>query len=201
MIKQMVRDIAYMCPECAAVTGRKLNIFEFSGNKEKVMHCGVHACREKTISMSVYKDKYKISAMCPICCREHELLIGKAAFWTGKYFELRCPDTGMKLFFAGDSERIKREVKKQEQMLSEMSEEYAGQEDIPILIEMFEVIEGMNLCGEIRCECGSKRVATDMADGKVILLCLKCGATMKITPSEKELDKILDEGIVIKKQV
>lgn len=200
MAEQFVQTVAYMCPHCAAVTSRQLNIFEFSGKNEKEFCCGVKNCREKSFSFLPYRDKYKISVMCPICCHEHEIVIGKAAFWSEKYLELKCPDTGMKIFFVGNSEKIKHEVKNQEKMLADMSELYA-EDNIPVLVEMFEVIEGMNLCRELHCECGSEHISVEMADGKIKLLCLKCGAMMKLIPSDEELERILAEGIVITKHV
>ncbi len=200
MIEKMNQFVAYMCPACGAVTGRTLNIFDFSGGSSAELCCGTAYCKKQAASITPYKDKYKIAAECPICCTTHELVITKSAFWSRKYLELCCPESGIKLFFAGDAERINKAIKEQERTFSEISSAYG---DDGIVIDTYEVLEGMNACNEIHCECGSDNIAInlDEENERIILICRDCRSSMKITPSDEELERILDEGITIKKQV
>lgn len=196
MIKQLNQSVAYICPVCAAVTGRALNIFNFSGKGRVELNCGVQDCRESTASISEGRDKYKITAECPFCGYSHEFAIKKAAFWEKDFLEFNCPVSDMGLFFIGKSQRVRDEIKKQERVLAELSQEFESEAELSLMFDIVSIINDMFENDSVICECGSDNISMNVEEDSIALSCRRCGAVMNIEPSQEEYDRLLNLDIL-----
>ena len=198
MIQKLNQSVAYICPECSMVTERKLNIFDFSGIKSFELLCGDKKCKKCIGCISEYHDKYKISLSCPFCGDRHDFTINKSSFWQRDYFAFKCNQTNFDLFFIGNSDNIKKAVKQQEEMFSDMEEDFA--EDVPLLYEILLRLQEMQEDGLIVCSCGSTNIIPEPVSNGIMLVCGKCGAKKLIPTTEEEYDILLaTEFIELKK--
>lgn len=194
MIDNFKQSIAYICPECSAVTEKKLNIFDFSGTKAVGLNCGDKKCNENVGSVSEYHDKYKISVFCDFCGEIHEIMINKSAFWNKDFFSYTCPNTGFELLFIGSSDKVKEAVKRQEDILSEMGDEFFG--DDMLVYDILSQLQKMADENSISCHCGCDMILPFPTEGGIMLVCAKCGAKKLIPISEKEYDILLNSEFI-----
>ena len=198
MIQKLTQSIAYICPECSVVTEKKMNIFDFSGKKSIELFCGDKLCRKAAGSISEYHDKYKISLPCSFCGEVHDLLINKSSFWQKDFFAFKCNITGFDLLFLGNSDKIQRAVKKQEEMFSEMEEDFS--EDVPLIYNIILRLQEMHEDGLIVCSCGNHSIMPEPTGDGLMLVCDKCGAAKLIPATEEEYNlRLKTEFIELKK--
>lgn len=194
MIDKLNQSVAYICPECSAITKKKLNIFAFSGCKTFELPCSSRSCKGLSGAISEYRDKYRISLLCDFCGEIHEFTITKAKFWDKDYFTYTCPNTNFDIFYAGNTRKINQEIKRQEEILSEMSEEFFPES--PLLTAVFSLLQDMTDNHAVSCSCGSKEILPfPMQDG-VILVCEKCEKFKKIPLNEEEYRKLLNSTVI-----
>ncbi|MBR5507957.1 MAG: hypothetical protein IKV88_07930 [Clostridia bacterium] len=200
MIKQMSQSVAYICPTCAAVTGRLVNIFHFSGKRTSEYSCEAKGCDTRIAKISEKGDKYIIFVECAFCGGNHTFTISKNSFWNKDFLAFTCPVSEMNVFYIGSTEKIREEVQKQEEELSELSEEFMEENDLSILFDVLSELNDMLKENAIICECGSDSITLDVNPDGIIISCSDCNASMTIIPSEEEYQRLSNtESLVIKK--
>ena len=197
MIDNLNQSIAYICPDCSAISEQRLNIFDFSGGSFTIK-CTDKKCRKDIGSISCYHDKYRISMSCAFCDEDHEFIISKSSFWSRDFFAFKCPNTNFDLFFLGDSDKIQKAIKKQEEDFAEMEEDFP--EDISLIYDILLRLQQLSDSGSIICSCGNKDILPLPCENGMMLVCNKCGAKKIIPATEDELDVLMDtEFIELKK--
>lgn len=190
MIKQLNQSVAYICPACAAVTGRTVDIFSFSGVKTIHLSCGAEDCGEEFAYISQLNDKYKIMSECPFCGYTHEFSVKKAFFWSNDFFAFKCPVSDMNLFFLGDPDKVRDEVKKQERLLEEISREFETETEMSLMLDIVSLIDNLFKANAVVCQCGSKRININIDEGDITLTCKDCFTTMLIESTQSEYDRL-----------
>ena len=202
MIKQMSQSVAYICPSCAAVTGRLVNIFHFSGKRPQEYSCEAKDCDTKIAKISEKSDKYIITVECAFCGGTHTFTISKNSFWAKDFLSFTCPVSEMNVFYIGNPDKIREEVQKQEAELSDLSEEFMEENELSVLFDILSEINDMLEENAIICECGSDIIMLDVDERGIVLTCGECDSSLIITPSENEYQKLTKtDTLVIKKQV
>lgn len=198
MIKEFKKSIGYICPYCASITIRDVNLFDFSGAEGTVFCChdGIE-CHEQCLKITPKKDKYSISIECPVCEEPHSFNIQKITFWQNKFFVLHCPETGVGILFIGIRDTVKEELERQEQMLIEMNDEYSITDELSIIFESVERINALAKDGNVSCSCGSRAIAIEIDNEKITLCCRECGKTMDIPATRDGLEKLLNTSTIV----
>lgn len=190
MIENLNQTIAYICPECSAITEKKINVFEFSGNKVFNLFCGEKNCRLNAGCIAEYHGKYRISLPCTFCGEVHEIIINKSSFWKRDFFAFKCPNTDFDLFFIGNSKKIKAAVSRQEEIFSEAEEELMG--EVPLIYDIMMRLQDLFEASLIVCSCGCADVFPEPDEKGIKLVCGKCGKQKIIPVTEEEYESLLD---------
>ena len=200
MIKQMSQSIAYICPSCAAVTGRLVNIFNFSGKRAQEYSCEAKECDSHIVKIFEKNNKYVISVECAFCGETHIFTISKNAFWTKEFLAFTCPVSEMNVFYIGNPEIIREEVKKQEAELADLSAEVAEVDELSVLLDILSELNDMLDQDAIICECGSDVIMLDVDERGIVLSCGECETTLILSATEEEYQKLIkSDTLVIKK--
>ncbi|MCX7714908.1 MAG: hypothetical protein N2171_04180 [Clostridia bacterium] len=185
MLLDYTKDVAYICPECAQINIKRLNIFQFSGNRETVLECS-NSCGHVCVTIKPFKAQYKIEAKCPICGGRHLFDIKKAVFWNSPFLSFKCPASGFDIYFLGNNKNVVAAVKEQEALFEELSEMTEKVIDEKNLLEhMFGWIENMSNTGRMYCSCGSRDISMDMKKDSIVLRCRSCGASKVMYPVDE----------------
>lgn len=184
--------VAYVCPECGQVSGKDINIFEFSGAKS-VFCCFDKRCGTKCVSVRKRKEKYIFDIECPVCGETHTFPISCVNFWERDFLTFLCPVSDAEIFFKGNSEEIKAAIE-------DLSSKNTVSDEENVLYDMLEELYFLSADNSILCECGNKHIEISVLDGAVALVCKKCGAAKIIEINAKNHKEISNaDSIIIKK--
>lgn len=188
-INDTKRHIAYICPMCSKVCKTDVNLFMFSGSKPVNFICDSQICLEECISISGAKDKLAISVDCPVCGNRHTFKISLKTFLSKDIITLSCPESNIKIFFAGKEDLVEFAITESQGSLSDFEEGLeAFNAQVDIVYEIVDLIYEMLSCGDIVCECGSNRdIIPDVTENGIVLSCLKCKNKIVIPPTEEGL--------------
>lgn len=191
MIDSLNQYIAYICPDCSAITGKQVNIFDFSGRKQYELLCGSKRCKGRIGTISEYRGKYRVSLYCDFCGEIHEFIVSKSTFWNKELFRYGCPNTSFDLFFVGHCDEVKAAVKEQEEIISSLGDENADDGDL-MLLDILEKLKYLTENDSIFCSCGNRIILPLPAEDGVVLLCGKCGAERFIPFDDEGYDTIMN---------
>ena len=197
MIKEFKKSIGYICPHCSSITVRGINLFDFSGNGTSELLCANGKCAYPIVTVLPKKDKYAITAHCPICDEKHLYNIRKITFWHKDFFVLHCPESGFGVLFIGSEKQIHDEIAEQERLISSLEGDYAVSEDLSIIFEAVEHINALAKEEKISCSCGSRNIAIEIDNDFITLFCRDCGAKEKIETSRESLEKLLKISTIV----
>ncbi len=193
MISDFSQSILYYCPNCSAVSERRITAFQFPKNKAVEISCTNDMCSIPVITVKSIKDKYKISIVCPICSETHSFTISSKTLWNKEFFILNCNNTGMGILFVGkNSEKLSSEYQAQIDMVSGlMAEEDFDEDELDLLFEIFERINELARKESISCSCGSSNIAIQLNADSISLTCKNCDNEINFDIDSELLDKLL----------
>ena len=203
MILDYNRTAAYACPFCSMISQHTVSIFDFSGGASLSLNCAGRGCGEHCASIIPRGKKYRIDAECPVCMETHSFYIPKEKLWTNSVLTLKCPESGIGIFFLGKPSAVKDKLREHINIYNELFDEYYGEddEDLPdddfdedeiILHGIAERLEMMIHLGSVKCSCGSTNVAMNIRNGFVTAECRDCGKHLSIPADEHTLMQLMN---------
>ena len=178
MIVRNYTTVGFQCFKCGNVQNKKLNTFEYSGNKMFNILCD--SCNKSIASLEKKgKDKYKFSFSCVECGYSHSCTFPVNEFWQTDLKKIKCPDTNDIAFVIGSESKVMPVI--EENFLMSESEEndgtsyvssYMGSEQIFDVIDHFEALTQM---GKINCKCEENNLNLQIEENGIRLCCSYCG--------------------------
>ncbi len=197
MLMDLGRTVAYFCPMCSGVTMRNLNIFDFSGGKAVEFSCENAGCLEVPLRIFMKKNKYQIEVQCLVCDETHIYTLQPATFWGKKFLSLRCPVSGVNIFFIGSQEEISLNLDKHTALVSGIIEDMDVEDELNLMFEIVECINDLSKEKSIYCACGSRRITISADDQKIILRCNACGKTKEIPATLESLVVLMNSTAIV----
>ena len=192
MITELERSILYFCPDCSAVSTKKVSAFGISGQTPHTEYCSNTHCNKTLIDFVFKKNKYHISIECPVCGDKHSFNITQKTMWSKDFFILNCPSSGFGILFVGkDEKRLMAEYYAQNELIAGIIAE--GDEEFEKFDIIFEIVEVLNeLAREdaINCSCGSNKICINLKEDNIELLCQECGIHSKLPANVDTLDML-----------
>lgn len=194
MILNPKQSILCPCPSCCEAKIQKISAFQFPRNVETQIHCSDKNCDFMHIKIRPVREKYKITIACPICPDDHTFTINQTTLWDRDFFILKCPQSGLGIFFAGkDENRLLDEYYTQNDMLAGiMAQEEFENDELDLLFEIFEQINTLAQENCISCSCGGENISIKLNLDSVALKCNDCQKELNIEVSEEFLAKLTD---------
>lgn len=199
MLMDSNRIAAATCPECAAISKIKFNIFSFSGKKVMNIFCSEDDCDTHVWEIREVKDKYKVTINCPACDETHSYTMTKRNFWGKKYFSFNCPawDVGI-LYIGNDEAYIDAQMDMQDDNISEMLGGFINMDDsFSVMYDLIECINEIAKTNNVKCNCDAPDVTMCIDGDKIILKCRNCNNTKEILPTEKNIDELMKTGTIV----
>lgn len=196
MILDFTKFCAYICPICAESSIKQLNIFDFSGSNSIALNCADDTCRENCVNISKYNDKHKIEIVCPVCGESHVFNIKKNTLWSRPSLSLKCPVSGINIFFVGTKQGVTDAVKKQQHIFDDMR---MHNSEINLVLEIIECINSFAEEKRMYCECGCREIRATVTQTEIILTCPQCGNTRSFEISIDTLSMLLNLNCIVLK--
>lgn len=199
MLMDSNRIAAATCPECAAVSKVKFNIFSFSGKKGIKVSCSEEDCNFAMWEIRRVKDKYKISVNCPACDETHSYTMTRRNFWGKKYFSFNCPSWEVGILYIGDNEKyIDEQMDIQDDNINDMLSGIMNIEDsFAIMYDLIECINEIAKSDNVKCKCQKPDVTMCIEGDKIVLKCKNCKNIKTILPTEKNIDYLMKTGTIV----
>lgn len=191
MLLDLNRAAACICPYCSAGFKEPLSIFDFSGKTALAVTCPNENCGERCAVITPKNKKYRIDVECPICTGSHSYYIPEKDIHSKKLIKLKCPESGMDVFFFGEDEKVDKSFRDALAEFKELAEECMGEdtydETMYAILERLEYLEGR---GRVKCSCGNRAVRFSLEEDAIILRCEKCGKLKLLTFDEQTLAEL-----------
>jgi len=178
MIVRNYTTVGFQCFKCGNVQKKKLNTFEYSGNKMFNILCD--SCNKSVASLERKgKDKYKFSFSCVECGSLHSCTFPVNEFWQTDLKKIKCPDTSDIAFVIGSDTNVLSVI--EENFLMSKPEENAVASYVSSFMEteqIFDVIdhfEALTQRGKINCKCGENNLNLQIEENGIRLCCSFCG--------------------------
>ena len=197
MLMDLGRTIAFFCPMCSGITTRNISIFDFSGGKTAEFTCNNGGCGEKPLRIWKRKDKYQVEVQCVVCDETHVYTLQPATLWGKKFFSLKCPVSGVNIFFVGSQEEVSLELNKHTALISEIIADMDVEDELNIMYDIVECINDLSKQKSIYCTCGSRQITISADDRKVILRCSQCGKTKEIAATLESLVVLMNTTAIV----
>lgn len=195
MILELKRAVAYICPICSEVSVRDINIFDFSGSAQVKLPCIKDGCTDECVCIKPKKTKYKIDIECPLCDDVHTFQVNMNVFWKKDLFSLKCPASGIDIFFSGEEQKIIEAIEEQAEFFSECAEDFES--NIGILYDIVGRLRDISADDQLYCTCGCHDITVSVEDDQLVLLCPVCGAKKRIDADEENLSRLLNASAVV----
>lgn len=194
MINSYLKHITYICPLCSEINEADINSFEID---DAEFLCADSLCKEECVNISRLGEKLKFEINCPVCGNIHNYKISYSTFFLKELFTLSCPETGIKIFFSGDTEKVNSAVKENNEKISQIANLINdSSSDLEIFYETIDLLYEYLKENKVLCSCGSTKIVPDVNEQSIILVCETCGKEAKITPTEDTLEFFLSSGFI-----
>ena len=195
MINNYLKHIAYICPLCSEINEKSINIFEISDIE---FICEDTLCKEECLSFKKAGEKLKIQINCPVCGNIHNFNISFSSLYLKDIFTLSCPESGIKILFAGDKEKVEAAVSENSELISKIATLLGQNEsELEFFYDIIDLLYEYINDDKISCSCGGTNIIPDIDNNQdIILFCEDCGKELKITPTEDTLDELFSSGFI-----
>lgn len=171
--------VSYMCTGCNDFPVFNINIFDFSGNRERTYKCDCEHSEIKIIKNSI--KSFKIEFECPVCNEKHSYIIPKNQFWSDDVFTFSCPFYEANILYVGSRNKLEETVRdyiKNELPTYEAPSFMPDYSTIEKLIAFTKKVEENPK--EVKfCECDST-YSTAFNEKAVYVICDSCEKSMRI---------------------
>lgn len=202
MILNYNRMAAYACPFCSMISQHSVNIFDFSGDTPMSLNCAGHGCGEHCASIIPRGKKYRIDTECPVCMETHSFFIPRDKLWTNNVLTLKCPESGIGIFFIGMPAAVNEKLREHIDMYNELFDEYYGDDDDApgdsfnenelILHGIAECLERLVDRHAVKCSCGSTNTALSIKNELITAVCRDCGRQISLPADEHTLIQLMN---------
>lgn len=200
MLLDLNRAAACICPYCSAGFKEPISLFEFSGKTAIEIVCPNEDCGERCASVTPKNRKYRIDIECPICTGSHSYYIPETDMHNKKLIKLKCPESGMDVFFFGEDTRVDEAFREAVAEFKELAEECMGEDFFSdIMYSVLDRLESLESEGKVKCSCGNKKLKFSLEDDGIVLLCEKCGKFSILPFNEQTLSEISGKKEIILK--
>ena len=190
-MKEEMRAVGYLCPKCGAKVSALRSRFSLAASGANVA-C---ECGKSELQIDFNGEKFRVSVPCGVCGGEHLAECGAQALLAGEGVGLACPETSELCCFIGEEQAVERAL----EQLSIAAEKRAAQGDAPETftdsVIMYEVLSELKEIAArphgITCACGSERWRMEVRPTTVDLICLDCGAKLRLgAATDEDLDRL-----------
>ena len=119
------------------------------------------------------------------------------ALWKKKITTLKCPETGMDIFFFGDSEKTVQLAEECAALYEELAEECAEDSEFTVVNEMLRRLGIMASIGALKCGCGNGKIQAGVTPEGILIACGECGRVKLLPINEQTLEELLDSEELI----
>lgn len=204
MVLDYNRFAAYACPFCSMVSRSPISIFDFSGGTPVSLNCAGRGCGEHCVSIVPRGKKYRIDVECPVCMSTHSFFVREDKLWKKGVFTLKCPGSGVDIFFAGTDAEVNAKVLENMEVYSELfsdcfDDDGGGDDEELIMRAMAERLDALVKQRDIKCACGSSDAELSFAGGEFKVTCRSCGRYTAVPIDEGTLMRLMNiKTLVIK---
>ncbi len=162
-----------------------------------MLSCDHPGCGEAPVRIAEKKGRYQLEIQCPVCDEIHGYTLRPATFWGKRFFSLRCPNSGINIFFLGDREEISLNLDKSTPLTAGIIEDMDVEDELNLMFDIVECINDLSKEKSIYCACGSRNITISADDKKVVLRCAQCGRTKEIPATLESLVVLMNSTAVI----
>ncbi len=100
--------LAYVCSNCDEYKIFDINIFDFSGRRQKIYSC---ECEKSELSITKNGAKsFKVDLFCPVCKENHSYMVPYNQFFSDDVFSFSCPYYEANIFFVGNKDKLNKQL-------------------------------------------------------------------------------------------
>ncbi len=197
MLIEYSKTIAYICPNCGRLTIRNISLFDLPSSGAS-FYCEDEDCGECVLRVFHKKDKYVFDTECTACDDRHLFTLKRSNFWKKELTVLACPQTLVDILFIGDEEKVREELKNQNEMYMQAEEEIRSSASLGIYFEIIRVVNELAKNGEIICEgCHGDDFDIELDDSGIRITCRECASEAIVKISEESLKELLESGTIV----
>ena len=206
--------VCLKCSHCGNIEKIKLNLFDFSGDDEKLIRCSKCDRVICKVDVDIHK-KYKLEISCAECGSRHKFSIPISEFWHTNEKSFCCSFTEGIILAVGDYDCIEKVFNENLCFEDDDFEDddkdagfdsKSGAENIYNMIskdkaafmdsdEFFECLEHFKFLSEenlIVCDCKGNAIQLQIEEDGFRLICSRCGREIFFDFSSREkIDKIM----------
>lgn len=107
-MKNKATQIAYLCSNCDDYKKIDINIFDFSGIRQKTYTC---ECEMSKLTVTKNGAKsFKVDLYCPVCKENHSYMIPYNQFFSDNVFSFSCPYYEANILFVGSGDKLDKQI-------------------------------------------------------------------------------------------
>lgn len=198
MIREFKKTIGYICPSCALINIKTINLFDLSGKGKTEFCCDAeNGCHAPCFSITPKNDKYAISVDCISCGGCHIFNIKKITFWQSSFFMFACPEAGDGVLFLGDEDKVRTAIEEQEAEILPPGKLPPLPAQVLLLFEAIEHLSNLSNESKVSCCCGSHDINIELRNEGIVLCCRDCGITKIIPDDEEVLKQLLNTSAIV----
>ena len=195
-MKNKNTHIAYICSGCDDYRIFNVNIFDFSGSRQKIFSCD---CKKSELKITKNSTKsFKIELYCPICKEVHSYMVPFNQFFSDDVFVFSCLYYEADLLFIGNKEKLMAKLNEYTEQIGNFEEEHIvfNHEELSRMVDLSKIVynspEKINIC-----DCKSTYSVAYNEKG-IYIICDKCNYALPVSFDRIDmvLDDILNEGDV-----
>ncbi len=155
-------------------------------------------CRERVLDVMHKNDKYVFNVACTACDERHRFTLKRRTFWKKPLTVLSCPQTLVDIMFIGEEKSIDEELKKQNALYMEATEEMCRSTELGLYFEIIQIVNELAKTDNIHCGmCDGKQFDIVLEDAGVKITCVECGSEAIVEINVKSLEELLETGTIV----
>lgn len=200
--------VCLVCSHCGNIEKIRLNLFDFSGNDEKLIRCP--KCNHIICKINTdMQKKYRLEVSCAECGGRHKFKIPVSEFWQTKEKFFCCSLTDKTAFAVGSDNSIENiihskcdgeDIRDTESgsmydaeniysMISKDNSAFINSEEFFNCLEHFRILSEENA---VTCDCRGNAIQLQIEEDGFRIICQRCGRELFLDFSSREkIDKIM----------
>ncbi len=185
MTEEPKRTLAYICPACRQPVILERSVFSLAAAPTSLScPCGKSALKVELFGMQV-----QLSVPCLFCGTEHHVSCSTKAFLSQKALAFSCAASGLDCCYVGEEAPVFAAMKRLEETVDKLEEESGEKGSFLDELVMHEVLSELRDIAQkdgISCTCGCKQWRLKLNFSSVDVVCVGCGAAMRIPAATAE---------------
>ena len=192
-MESQMRYFGYICPKCGKSVLEGRSLFSLQAAAARV-GC---ECGKSELRIELDRDRARLYVPCGVCGAEHTAECSAEQLLHGSGIALACPDCHQLCCYAGEENRVIRALQELE-LLAQKEKNHSEGEDPEAFSDnviMYEVLSELKEIAArpngISCACGGSRWRMEVRRASVDLICVDCGAKLRIpAATDEDLDEL-----------